>query len=128
MISSLVSNQSKIKFNYIQNINNIRFEEEIEKGLYRVSQELISNIIKHSGATTAEVKIIKKAKKLHISFKDNGVGISKSILNPEKPIGIGLKNIETRINYLSGTFMVNENINRGTEINIVVPLNTLVNA
>jgi len=126
IISNLESTQTAIKFKYIQNINEQRFDEEIEKGLYRVLQELISNIIKHSEATTAEIKIIKKGKNIQITVKDNGVGILNNILDPNKSLGIGLKNIETRINYLSGSFIVNENNENGTEFNITVPTNTLV--
>lgn len=114
--------ERKIKFDYVQNINEERFGGELEKGLYRVLQELTSNIVKHSEATCAKIEILKKGKNLHIRVTDNGVGIKNNILKPTTKLGIGLKNIETRINYLSGSFLINQEYKNGTEIIIVVPI------
>ena len=127
MIHSIQTTHSQIKFNYKQNIDNQRFDGEIEKGLYRVLQELISNIIKHSESTTASIEIINDTYNLNIKVKDNGVGITNTILASNHSLGIGLKNIETRINYLSGSFNVNEKLKKGTEIQIVIPTTKLIN-
>ncbi|MCB9174132.1 MAG: PAS domain S-box protein [Flavobacteriales bacterium] len=114
--------ERKIKFDYVQNINEERFGGELEKGLYRVLQELTSNIVKHSEATYAKIEILKKGKNLHIRVTDNGVGIMNNITKPTTKLGIGLKNIETRINYLSGLFSINQEYKNGSEIIIVVPI------
>lgn len=127
MVNNIQKSHSSIKFNYKQNIGNQRFDSEIEKGLYRVLQELISNIIKHSEATIASIEIIKDTNNLTIKVKDNGVGLTQHILKSNRSLGIGLKNIETRINYLSGSFIVNEKLKKGTEILIVIPTTKLIN-
>lgn len=124
-INDIINNINSIhniRFEYFQNIDKERFETEIEKGLYRILQELISNIIKHSEATSAEIRIEKINDRLHINVKDNGVGLNANILNPTKPMGIGIKNIETRITYLSGVFKINNQYKNGTEITMVVPI------
>lgn len=127
MINSIQTTHAQIKFNYKQNIDNQRFDSEIEKGLYRVLQELISNIIKHSEATSASIEIINDTNNLNIKVKDNGVGITNTILASNHSLGIGLKNIETRINYLSGSFNVNEKLKKGTEIQIIIPTTKTIN-
>ncbi len=110
-----------IVFDFNHNIENIRFEGEQEKALYRVIQELITNILKHSKASKASINLNLENNLLHITVKDNGVGLLKNLKNNARK-GIGLKNIETRLDYLSGTFIINENVKNGTEINISVPI------
>lgn len=127
MINNIQTTYANITFNYNQNIDNQRFTGEIEKGLYRVLQELISNIIKHSEATIASIEIVKNEYNLTVTIKDNGVGLTNKLIETNHSLGIGLKNIETRINYLSGSFIVNEKLKIGTEIQIVIPLNKLIN-
>jgi len=60
---------------------------------------------------------------LIIKVKDDGIGLS-DVLNGKKLVqGIGLKNIETRITYLSGSFIINDKIEKGSEFLISVPIN-----
>ncbi len=110
-----------IDFEFRHNIENLRFEGEQEKALYRIIQELITNILKHSKATKALIELNLENNLLHIKVKDNGVGMLVDFKNEETK-GIGLKNIETRLDYLSGTFIINEKVTKGTEINITVPV------
>lgn len=113
---------SGINFDYNQNIEYIRFEPEVEKGIYRVIQELVANILKHSKASHVMIEMHKIDCILNIKVKDNGEGIIQNLTIPNKSLGIGLRNIETRINYLSGSFLIREDIKQGTEINIAVPI------
>lgn len=108
-------------FTFNHNIEGIRFEGEQEKALYRVVQELITNILKHSKASKASINLNLDNNLLYIEVKDNGVGLFNNLKNNSSK-GIGLKNIETRLDYLSGTFKINEKIKNGTKINIVVPV------
>ncbi|MBI2279614.1 MAG: hypothetical protein HYU68_02845 [Bacteroidetes bacterium] len=128
MIKNIQNTHATIKITYKQNINNKRFDSEIEKGLYRVLQELLSNIVKHAEATTAEIELVKNSNVLNVKIKDNGVGLVHNILEGKQSLGIGLKNVETRINYLSGSFIINESVKKGTEILIAIPTNKLLNA
>lgn len=90
-------------------------DETILLNLYRIIQELINNIIKHSKATKATVEIIETDSKLLIQVFDNGVGIETS-----KKTGIGLKNINKRVQYLKGTIDISGL--SGTTIKIQVPI------
>ena len=77
--------------------------------------ELTGNILKHSGATEATIQFIYFDKHLEIMVEDNGVGFSGSQSN-----GIGLKNIQTRVNYLSGNMKIDSGAN-GTTVMLQVP-------
>lgn len=108
-------------FTFKHNIEGVRFEGEQEKALYRVVQELITNILKHSKASKASINLNLDNNLLHIEVKDNGVGLFNN-LKDNGSKGIGLKNIETRLDYLSGTFKISDKVKNGTKINIVVPV------
>lgn len=124
-VNNVVFIDKSLQFEFSHNIENIRFSEEQEKGLYRVLQELITNILKHSKATKAFINIHLEQNKLYIAVKDNGVGLAQQ-LKILKDGGIGLKNIATRLDYLSGTFIINKKLKKGTEITIEVPV-TIIN-
>lgn len=91
-------------------LNTSNFEERFlpiqEVQFYRISQEIINNIIKHSFATFIEIDIRSSNLEICISFKHDGKGILKEqlehYLNHE--IGIGLKNILSRVKMLNAKF------------------------
>jgi PAS domain S-box-containing protein len=121
-IISDINSSLKLKFIFQNNIENQRFIDEVEMGIYRTLQELINNIIKHSHATIAYLKITKNDTELNILIEDNGVGLNKqTILNP-KSGGIGLRNMRSRVEYLGGQFEIDNKIKKGTRINIRISL------
>ncbi|MBL4594295.1 MAG: PAS domain S-box protein [Flavobacteriales bacterium] len=111
-----------LEFSFKHNIEDIRFNEEIEMGIYRTLQELIKNIIKHSKSTRATLNIIKKENELFIEIKDNGIGIEKGTINNPKSGGIGLRNMRSRVEYLGGAFKIDNKIKIGTKIEIHISL------
>ncbi|MGV6862415.1 MAG: tetratricopeptide repeat protein [Putridiphycobacter sp.] len=78
-------------------IGSDRFNEDVEKGLYRIAQELVNNVIKHSKATQLDFQIFKLKNTLQIIVSDNGVGFSQN-----ESSGHGLKNIKTRLSAING--------------------------
>lgn len=71
-----------------------------EMHLYRIVQELVTNVIKHSAAKQAEIVIHADHGKLNITVKDNGTGFSEL----KNHGGIGLSNIDSRIRFLGAAF------------------------
>lgn len=93
-------------------------EDDIKINIYRIVQEAINNIHKHSGATEAFVQIQKIEHELILEISDNGKGIG----NGQIKRGIGLQNIETRAKNLKGKLEItsgNSN-NQGTLIKLTV--------
>jgi signal transduction histidine kinase len=86
--------------------------------IYRMINELLTNIIKHSNASNAVVQLYINQDTVNIVVEDNGTGISTE-LNKE---GIGLKSIKSRIEYLKGDLQIDSN-NRGLTVVIDIPLN-----
>ena len=96
-----------------------RLDEKIEMMLYRIVQEIISNIIRHAEATKVSIELIKHDNELILMVEDNGKGFD--IENVENQ-GIGLKNIATRVEYLNGYVNFDSSLGHGTSVVIEIPL------
>jgi signal transduction histidine kinase len=92
----------------------------LETVLYRVIQECVNNVIKHSGADTLDISVIKDATEITATVEDNGKGFDVRL--QENLEGIGLKNIRTRVAYLKGTVDFESEIGKGTLVAIHIPL------
>lgn len=98
----------------------LRFPKSIEIGLYRIAQELINNIIKHSGASEVDIQIYKTKSHLILHVEDNGKGFTISEGADQR--GIGLSNIFSRASAVNGEVSYEEGQAKGTAANIRVPL------
>ncbi|HEY0067548.1 MAG TPA: PAS domain S-box protein [Flavisolibacter sp.] len=78
--------------------NSSRMQEEDRIAVYRIIQEQVNNILKHSNATKASVKLTLKNSKLRLVIQDNGIGFN--MVSVKK--GLGLRNIRHRVDYYHG--------------------------
>lgn len=97
-----------------------RFAERIEVGLYRVAQELVNNILKHSEATRVSMQLIRNKERLVMVVEDNGKGFERK----SKGSGLGLKSIESRVRTLGGEVEFSPGPQAGTVVTARVPVNT----
>lgn len=95
-----------------------RFKESIEIGLYRICQELINNVIKHSGATELSVQLFRNKDHLVMVVEDNGKGFDMA----KSADGIGLMNISGRLNSVHGDVNYEPSPGSGTVATIRVPV------
>ena len=100
-----------------------RFGPDVETGLFRIIQEALTNVHRHSGAEAVHIKITSKNGCLTLSIQDNGKGIPSDALRmtPNGRQGVGLSSMRERSALLGGTFSVKGN-SRGTLIVVSVPL------
>jgi signal transduction histidine kinase len=104
--------------NSIEPIDGI-FSKEFEINFYRVVQEGINNIVKHSGATEASLTVRKRLPLVHLSIVDKGTGFSPAG-SAGASTGLGLKGVSERVRILGGDFMINSQPGAGTTITVVV--------
>jgi two-component system, NarL family, sensor kinase len=110
------SNTLKIDF---QNYGEFfTLNKDTETAIYRIVQEAINNIVKHSKASEALVQINTHQNNLLITIEDNGIGFKP--YNNYK--GLGLKNIRSRVELLQGELTIESN-KTGTSIQINIDLN-----
>lgn len=109
-------NSSKTEFIFISFGREVRLEADTELNIYRIIGELLNNILKHAGASKGVVQLLYYDDHLLISIEDNGVGIKTE----EKNWGIGLKNINSRVEYLKAELSIDTGP-YGTTVIIKVP-------
>jgi len=88
--------------------------------LFRVTQEGVRNIKRHSGACKAEVRLEASGKKLHLSIADRGRGFDVNKHSPRD--GIGIRSMEERLRSLGGQLEISSRPMEGTRINAWLPL------
>jgi len=99
-----------------------RLAPAIEMVLYRVIQEALTNISRHSRARRAKIKLQKRRGQVHCVVQDDGIGFDvDSVASMEGRRGLGLIGIQERLNVLKGTFHVDSQPGRGTKLSITIP-------
>jgi signal transduction histidine kinase len=96
-----------------------RWESTVETEIFRVVQELLTNIVKHSSATNVEIELIADKNMIFLSVEDNGKGFDSGSVSGN---GIGLSNIKARINLLGGTINYDTQPGKGTVVFINIPI------
>jgi len=96
-----------------------RYEQDFEIKIFNIIQELVNNILKHSKASTAYIAVDEEDEGLLIIVKDNGIGLKNK---GEENKGIGLHQIQGRIQTMKGTFDIDSSKNTGTKITLKIPV------
>lgn len=94
---------------------------DTEVHLYRVIQEIISNVIKHSQAGFVSIQITKHEKEVNVIVEDNGKGFDLELVKKEQR-GMGLMNLESRVKQLGGQLVIDSKVGRGTTVIIDISL------
>ena len=120
---SIALGGSKIKYSFSHAGEMARITDIIEINSFRVMQEILSNIIKHSGATEINAQLMFRNQTLVIIVEDNGKGFDKEqALRSAK--GMGLSNIYSRVQSLNGAITFSQGSeSKGTLVTIRIPLN-----
>ncbi len=99
----------------IDNIDKI-FNENEEISIYRIVQESLNNVIKHSNATTVSVKIKQTENNVLIIIDDNGKGFEVENVS----FGLGLVGLKERAQLLNGELRIDSRIGEGTKIQVAI--------
>ena len=117
-ISSATSIQITTSIDQVDNL----LDKEAEINLFRIVQESLNNIVKHSYATSAEISVKKDSRKIRILIKDNGKGMNAPHSEVRTDVGMGLIVMAERIKMLEGTWQINSFAGTGTTIQAEIPL------
>ncbi len=111
----------KVMFHCTFNGLDIRLEQYLELAIFRTVQELMLNVVKHSGANMALVMVSISNGNVSVIVRDNGRGITNA---KEATQGIGLPSIHSKIKLLNGTVLINSLPKGGTEVTVYIPTGT----
>ena len=122
-----LENIGNIKINYTVNgkaDDNIK--PVISLTIFRIVQEACNNAIKHSKASSIDVVLNYNSNNIELSISDDGVGFDLDLYDNNNPddinSGFGLSMMKEIVFLLSGKFNIESSRNKGTIINVVVPL------
>jgi signal transduction histidine kinase len=92
--------------------------------VYRIIQEALTNVARHSHATNARVDVTVAANRLQLVVDDDGAGIQSDDA-VTAPRGLGVIGMRERAQSLSGTLSIEPRLTGGTRVNVVIPLTPL---
>ncbi|RQD72256.1 MAG: histidine kinase [Tindallia sp. MSAO_Bac2] len=100
-----------------------RFDNSIEIGLFRVIQEALTNVQKHTNSDEVVIKIEFMPKKLNVLIRDNGQGFDPEQVEPEnESSGYGIMGMKERVQLMKGTINIKSQRGNGTQISVSVPI------
>jgi signal transduction histidine kinase len=104
-------------------LEQIRVDSDSEINMYRLVQEALNNIKKHSHATKASVRLVASYPHVILRIEDNGIGFDMSLQENTEIIGkhMGLRSMEERVSLLGGKMILKSAEGEGTRIFVEVP-------
>lgn len=99
-----------------------RLPADTEVMLYRITQELVSNSLKHANATRLDLHILWQPDLIVLIYQDNGQGFNYE-QTQKKASGLGMSNIESRVAILGGKISWQSQSGQGVQATIEVPIN-----
>lgn len=118
-----ISNSGVSKVNYQSiEMNNNAIDQSASVSIYRVTQELVNNAIKHGKAKDilVQLHLHEQEKMLALTVEDDGTGFDTKVLNEAK--GIGWRNIQSRVDFLKGKLDIQSAPGSGTSVMIEINL------
>ncbi len=119
-----LQNVLQVQVCFLGNSAQVRFDRIKERQLFRVVQEMVNNVLKHAQAHVLQVNLRISERWVGMCISDDGTGF-----DPEtEKGGMGLSNIESRMQFIRGKYRYRSDPEKGTKIVLKVPLNTTRNA
>lgn len=98
-----------------------RLKSDIETAIFRIIQEALTNMFRHSGARNGSVSLVESEGRIVVTVSDDGKGIEEQViqLRPDS-VGVGIGGMRQRVNELGGSLRL-ANANPGTILQVVIP-------
>ncbi len=116
--------RSGTKVKFINNAGEIRLSSQVATGIFRIYQELLTNIARHANATQVTATLDKDFQWIYFNVQDNGVGFNLDTIKKKKTLG--LLGIKERTLLLGGTYEFKSKPGEGSVTTISVPLIALI--
>jgi PAS domain S-box-containing protein len=114
-----ISKQAKVAVEFRHEDVPRALPKEISLCLYRIVQEALRNVIKHSGSKTAVVELTGVADAIHLAVSDSGRGFDAQTSKGSK--GIGLIGMRERVRYIGGELTIHGRPSGGTRVEVRIP-------
>lgn len=105
---------------FVNNAGDIPMTSKASTALFRIYQEVLTNIARHANATQVETLLESDDKNVYFSIRDNGTGFDVNAIKTKKTLG--LLGIKERSLLIGGTYEINSKPGQGSEVKISIPL------
>ncbi|WP_299669869.1 ATP-binding protein [uncultured Polaribacter sp.] len=120
-VNDMATKYSNSAINIETNIYGLRrYHQNFEIKIYNIIQEFVNNILKHSKAKNAMLKLYEEHNKICFEISDDGIGFNKKKISDKD--GLGINQIDARIQMMNGKFQIESIINLGTTIFVELPV------
>ena len=116
------SKTHKIECEFVSNLERIDINGNVAIAIYRIAQECLTNIARHSNAKKSQLKVEVVNNSFVIEVSDDGVGISTETLNSTDRFG--LMGIKERASGLNGEVQIDSALGKGTKIRTTIPIDS----
>ncbi len=113
-----------IEIRYHSDIEGLRLRDETETHLFRIAQEALTNVARHSAATAVEMELKRDGNAIQLKVSDNGHGVQT---NHERKRGLGLAGMQTRARGCGGELTIRSEPRKGFSVAVTCPLNAAAN-
>ena len=101
-----------------------RLPREHETAVFRIVQEALTNVHRHSGSTVAHIRIARDAEHLSLRVQDEGNGFAQKDIAAAAALGVGIAGMQHRVQELGGTLHIDSS-DKGTSLSVDLPLKAL---
>jgi signal transduction histidine kinase len=114
-----LSSQSAIEIEFLHRDVPMTLAPDVGRGLFRIVQEALHNVVKHSGANYAAVHLSGFGDRLELRITDEGVGFA---VDQSQTAGLGLVSMRERVTLLNGELLIHSAPGAGTRIEVRIPI------
>jgi PAS domain S-box-containing protein len=119
-----LSERSGIKISLDVEAKMGRFPAGIELTIFRVTQEALNNVYRHSGSTTASVRLFRESGSIRLEVADKGKGMGPGFLASGPNLTVGISGMQERVRDMSGTFVIESKTGTGCVVRVTLPVPT----
>jgi PAS domain S-box-containing protein len=118
-----LSDRHNLEIQFVHHSIPEQIPKDVTLCLYRITQEALRNVVKHSGAAEAEVELLGHGDRIELSITDCGVGFSPE--SAQRTSGLGLITMQERLRLVGGQLSVESEPSHGTRIRVRIPRRTV---
>jgi PAS domain S-box-containing protein len=118
-----LSDRHNLEIQFVHHSIPEQIPKDVTLCLYRIAQEALRNVVKHSGAAEAEVELLGHSDRIELSITDCGVGFSPE--SAQRTPGLGLITMQERLRLVGGQLSVESEPSHGTRIRVRIPRRTV---